>query len=80
MSLGWHRGLNSNHAAERCNPQYFHLRYSQLHLWQSAAASNLMKLVLPQCKHQLAARLGDLLGKCDYKEVPDHTLSNMLMS
>ena len=33
-----------------------------------------------QCKHQLAARIGQALGKCTSEEVPDITLSNMLMA
>lgn len=47
---------------------------------QLQRSSELFKRDLLQCKHQLAARIGDLLGKCEYREVPDHTLSNMLMS
>lgn len=37
-------------------------------------------VLLVQCKHQLAARIGDILGKCSYTEIADHVLSNMLMA
>jgi hypothetical protein len=36
--------------------------------------------MIVQCKHQLAARIADALGRCSSQDIDDYKLTNMLMA